>query len=461
MKEQDQAVEHKPGLRAFASTFIASVGGFLFGYDLSVIGAANIYLREQFALSDAAMGLATSSAVMGCIFGPFLGAWCCDALGRKKTMIGASLLLAASAVVTALARDMITFNIFRFVGGIGVGLCSLASPMYIAETTPPKHRGKMGTMYQLAIVIGSIIAPLVAFFLVRGLADTVSWRWMFASENIAILIFVIFLFGLPNSPRWLAEKGRYDDALKVLERISGRENAQAELDQIKQEIEESESGKAGSFSELFAPGMRIAMKIGVILAFFAQWTGWSAMGGYIPYLFEKAGMENRAMAILQFAVSYGVMGAMTFVSLIVVDRVGRKPLWIGASFLMAIIMGMTGLVFHLEIGGILVLLVIILCTVPHGIGLGGLPWLMMSEIFPTRLRAKGVALSTTCLWIFCSGAVWLTPMIIGYSEKKIGTPAGTFWLFSFICVVSAIFGIKMLPETKGRTLEEIAKTWKR
>ena len=457
LNDQDQAVAEKGNLYAFAIAFVAAVGGFLFGFDMGIIGAANLYLKDYFNLSGAQFGFATGSAAIGCIFGPFIGCWLCDAVGRKKTMIIASLLLAVSAIMTAIPEDIITFNTFRIVGGIGVGLCSIASPMYIAEIAPPRKRGRLGLMYQLAIVVGHITAPFVAWLLVLALPDAVSWRWMFASEMAAVIIFVFFVFFLPLSPRWLAGQGRYDDAFEVLTKVDSSEYALQEM----QEIKESLACESGGYSELFGPGFKYALLIGILLAFFNNWTGWSVIGGYIPMLFEMSGLEDRAMSILQFAVTYGFMGLMTLVACWQVDRVGRRPLWLFASFLMAIVTALTGAVFHFELSGSIVLVVIILCTVPHGLALGPLPWLMMSEIFPTRIRAKAVAVTTTFLWVTIYSGAQLFPMIAGYSEKIIDSAGGAFWLFTVICILSFIFGWKMLPETRGRTLEEIAESWKR
>lgn len=443
---------------AFKIAFVAAVGGFLFGYDLGLIGAANPFLQEQFNLNDLQLGFATGSAVLGCIFGPFLGGWLCDVLGRKKTMIIAALLLALSAIMTAIPKDMLTFNTFRFVGGLGIGLCSIASPMYIAEVAPKHKRGAMGLMYQLAIVVGHIVAPFCAWLIVLAIPDeTLSWRWMFASETVFVLIFVAFVFTLPPSPRWLAEKGRHKEALDILEKVESQEYAIKEMEVIKDSLKHESS----SITELFKPGIRYALFIGILLAFFNNWTGWSVMGGYIPILFEKSGLDDRAVAILRFAMTYLFMGLMTLVSLFLMDRVGRRPLWIFASILMAIITAATGFVFHFNQSGLIVLLVIMLCTVPHGIALGGIPWLMMSELFPTKIRAKAVSVTTTFLWITIFTGAQLFPMITGLSEKLIGSVGGAFWLFTLVCILSCLFGWKLLPETKGRTLEEIAASWKK
>ena len=189
-------------------------------------------------------------------------------------MIVASLLLAAGAIMTASAHTISLFNVFRMIGGVGVGLCSVASPMYIAEIAPAKMRGRLGIMYQLAIVVGSTAAPLVAWALVRVLPDTVSWRWMFGSQMAVVLIFAVFLFLLPHSLRWLARQGRFEEARRVLAKVHGPENAQAELAEICQSLAQ----EVGGLKELFQPGLRYALLIGLMLAFFNNWTGWSAMG---------------------------------------------------------------------------------------------------------------------------------------------------------------------------------------
>ncbi len=455
--EQSAIGAKRSTLYAFGVAFVASVGGFLFGYDLAIVGAANLYLREVFELSPAAFGFATGSATLGCIIGPFLGMWMCDLLGRNRTMIAACALLGISALFTALPRDIFTFNIFRIVGGVGVGLCSVASPMYISEVSPPRMRGKLGTMYQLAIVVGSIAAPFVSYIIVNLASRETCWRWMFASELLPVAVFLVLLLFLPQSPRWLAGRNRTSEALAVLASVDGPDFAREEMVQIQASLEE----ESGTFSELFAPGMRYAFLIGLLLAFFNNWSGWSVMGGYIPMLIEASGLEDRAQGLLQFAVAYGFMGAVTLFACLVVDRLGRRPLWLAGSAMMCVITAITGAVFHYQLSGGLVLMVIILCTIPHGLALGPLPWLMMSEIFPTRLRARAVSLTTAFLWLTIYSGAQLFPIISDYSEKRIGSIGGTFWLLSAICVFAFLFGLFMLPETKGRTLEEIAASWKK
>ena len=564
--KQVESTNASPSSRfAFETAFVAAIGGFLFGFDLGMIGAANVYLRDQFQLSDAQFGFATASAVLGCILGPGLGAWLCDAIGRKRTMLAASILLALSAIVTAVPdmlgsgsaeSTMLVFNVFRFVGGMGVGLCSVASPMYIAEIAPARKRGAMGLMYQLAIVVGHAVAPLIAFVIVyilrvcynvteAALPDTAwlqAWRWMFFSETLCVVLFVAFVVRLPFSPRWLAEKDRFDEAEAVLARVDGPDYARLEMAEIRSSLD----AERGNWSQVFAPGMRFALLAGILLTFFNNWTGWSVIGGYIPRLLELAGF-NRESAIGNFVAVYVAMGLMTVVSLLLMDRLGRRPLWIVASLMMAAITCATGFLFYYEVTGWPILVILGLVTVPHGIALGGIPWLMMSEMFPTRLRAKAVALTTTVLWIFIFSGVYLFPIITGFSQQhlltarkvtlttntisfhdanpdylqqtggdfdesgfrpgnqvtligasvpenngtytiasvgperltlkrsahlvnepsgaevtvQVGSVAPAFWLFTGICMLSVLFGLTIMPETKDRTLEEIGASWQK
>jgi SP family arabinose:H+ symporter-like MFS transporter len=329
--------------------------------------------------------------------------------------------------------------------------------MYISEVAPPRMRGGLGVMYQLAIVVGSIAAPFISYVIIKTTPESVCWRWMFASELIPVIVFIGLLAVLPESPRWLAGRGRNEEALAILTRVDGPVSAKGEMDAIRISLQEV----AGRWSELFAPGMRYALLIGFLLAFFNNWTGWSVMSGYIPMLFEASGLDDRSQAFLQYAVTYGFMGVVTMIACWTVDRVGRRPLWLFASVLMAIVTALAGAVFHFHLSGGLVLVVIILCTVPHGIALGPLPWLMMSEIFPTRLRAKALSLTTAFLWLTIFSGAQLFPLLSQRSTELTGSVGGAFWLFTVVCVFAFFFGLWILPETKGRTLEEISASWKR
>ncbi|MHB8863953.1 MAG: sugar porter family MFS transporter [Pirellulaceae bacterium] len=441
----------------FGIAFVASVGGFLFGYDLAIMGGANRYLQQQFRLSEAGFGFTTASATLGCAMGPFLGAWLCDRFGRRRTLIGASLLLGVGAVLTALPRDIYTFNVFRIVGGVGVGLCSIASPMYIAEVAPPKNRGGLGFMYQLAIVAGCVLSIYVAYLLADWFPPTTNWRWMFGSEMVAILVFLIFLIMIPETPRWLAARGLEPQAIAVLKRIGGVTYAREQIEEIRKSLNE----ETGTWGELWEPGMKRALAVGVLLAIFNNYTGWSGIYNYLPTIFLQAGFLTTSSAIFQYMLAFAFMGAMTLIACFVVDRLGRRPLWIAASALMIGANILVGILFQLNVTGFMVLLGICLLAIPHSFALGPLPWLMMSELYPTRIRARAVSITTTVLWITSFFPVFLFPFLQRGSEYYLGTVAGVFWIYAGICVFSLLFGFGWLPETKGRTLEAIADSWKR
>jgi sugar porter (SP) family MFS transporter len=440
----------------FSIAFVASVGGFLFGYDLAIMGAANQLLQQQFKLSPSGLGFTTASATLGCAAGPFLGAWLCDRLGRRRTLIAAAFLLGTGATLTALPHDITTFNVFRIVGGLGVGLCSIASPLYIAEVAAPRNRGALGFMYQLAIVTGCVLSIVVAYFLADLLPAATSWRWMFGSQLVVVLVFLVFLAMIPETPRWLAARGRHREAYDVVQRIGGADFAGEQM----REIVNSLAHETGTWRELFAPGIRRALAVGLLLAIFNNYTGWSGIYNYLPTIFRQAGFAETSEAILQYLLAYAFMGVMTLIACFVVDRAGRRRLWIGASALMVTANLLIGYLLHANFTGIPVLLAVCLLTIPHAFALGPLPWLMMSELYPNRIRARAVSITTTVLWITSFFPVMLFPILQGWSQRQFGSVVGVFAVYAGICVLSFFFGWLLLPETKGRSLESIAESWR-
>jgi SP family arabinose:H+ symporter-like MFS transporter len=456
------------GFYVTVTAAVAAIAGFLFGYEGSIMSAAIPFMNDQFHLTPGMLGFIMGSSTIGCVFGPFAGGWSCDKIGREKTLLVCALFVGLGTLVDSLATDLMipglgtvstlaVFASFRILSGFGMGLGSIAAPMYIAEVAPFHQRGQLGISYQLALVIGSVAAPLVAYPISLYASPETAWRWMFASGLGAVTLLFVFLFLLTPSPRWLASKGRFDEALVILKKIHSSDVADEELVEIKKSVREEQGG----WSELFHPGVRLALLVGLLLAFFNNWTGWSAMGGYIPLLLEEGGVKNHSAAILQYAITYASMAIMTTISMLLVDRVGRRPLWIFASVLMAVTTLATGLVFQIHATGSIVLVMLCLCTIPHGIALGGLPWLMMSELFPNRVRARAVAITTTFLWLVIFSCGQMFPIFQGISQRHLGSSAGVFWLFTIICVLSTLFGFTIMPETKGRTLEDIAGSWQK
>jgi SP family arabinose:H+ symporter-like MFS transporter len=444
---------------AFLIAFVAAVGGFLFGYDLSIASGAQKFLRINFDLDSNQLGFAMSSAILGCMAGPIAGLWLCDRIGRRNSLIFAAILFGISAIGTALPDTIFQFNMFRIIGGVGLGLASVASPMYIAEISPKAIRGRLVTMNQLAIVVGALISIFVAYFLAKYLNETDSWRWMFASEIVPIIAFVIFLLILPETPRWLAENRQPDKARQVLRKITSPENAEIEMQGIEEEMAREDPGAGVSWVELFRPGLKVALLLGIVLSLISQWTGWSMIAFYMPTIYEKAGIVDAAEALKWTIIPNIASLFFTLIAIYLVDLLGRRPLYLFFAPAMAVATTLLGLVFIFKIQGWPVVVVLCLCAAPHAIALGALSWLVVSEIFPTRIRAKAMSLCTIALWLACFISTYMVPRLFDISEKLFNHPSGVFFLCSVICLISFMYLLKYLPETKGRSLEEIAKSW--
>jgi len=371
-------------------SLVAAVGGFLFGYDISIISGAVIFMKDEFDLTGSELGFIMSSAQIGCIVGALIGGSLSDFFGRKKTLFFSAVLFGLSAIFTAVAQDLVVFNAFRLVGGIGIGLASIVSPMYIAEIAPPSIRGKLVTINQFAICIGLLCAVIVSYFLSFGH----HWRWMFASEGLPILLFVAGLFFIPESPRWLIKKQKKSSALQIQQHINGESVAKKEME----EIENALTTETGKFSELFQKGIRMALFIAVCLAFFQQWSGAQPLLLYAPLIFQKAGFADASDAILQSAILDGWLVICTAFALWLVERTGRRTLLIIGSLIMAVGMICTSLFFYFQMNPILLLFMMFISIGAYSISLAPLAWLIMAEIFPTRLRGKAMSVASVVLW---------------------------------------------------------------
>jgi sugar porter (SP) family MFS transporter len=410
------------------------------------------FLKSEFGLNEHQEGFAVSSAALGCIIGPLVAAALSDRIGRRGTLAVAAILLLVSALGTAMPNDMLTFNAFRIVGGVGVGLASIVSPMYIAEMAPARLRGRLVSVNQLAIVIGLFSAIVVSY----ALSYREDWRWMFGSEAFPALAWLVLLFTLPESPRWLVEKGREAEALALLNKSEGPVQSSVALAEIKQSMSE----EVGTWSELFQPGMRTALLVAVMLAIFQQITGVSILLVYAPRIFESAGFVLPSDAIWQ-AIPLNVWNIFcTAVAFWLVDRWGRRPLLLMGTSGMALGLLLMGLCFHFQWTGYAVVVMMFLCVGAYVSSLAPLAWLIMSEIFPTRVRGRAMSIAGIALWLAFFGASQIFPFLTQYFEDKYDSPAGVFWLFSGVCLTALVFSWRMVPETKGRTLEAIAASWK-
>jgi len=444
----------------YAVCGVASVGGFLFGYDLSIIGPALLYLKDAFHLGGAAEGFAMGSAAIGCLFGPWLAVAMSDSWGRQKALFFAAVFYGLCAAGTALAGGIAVFDAFRFLGGVGVGLSSVVSPMYIAEIAPARLRGQLVTINNLAIVVGSFAAILVAYGLAKSnLAG--NWRWMFASQIVPVIGLMIGLCFVPNSPRWLAQAGRFSEASAILERVNGKEPAAIELQAIRESLtsDGGSTSEGGSWSDLFRGGTRRALFIAGGLACLQQLTGASILFAYAPEVLRNAGFGRQTDAIgaTVFLQIWNIMA--TLLAIWMVDRVGRRPLLLVGVAGMSVGLASLGLGFQFSFSAFHLFLLLLFAIGTYLISLAPLAWLIMSEIFPTRLRGKAMALASFILWGSFYLGVQLFPMLRNYFNDRFQNMAGVFYLFAGVCVLALFFCWKMVPETKGRTLEEIAQLW--
>jgi len=435
---------------------IAALGGLLFGYDTAVIAGAIGYLQIKFNLSAAMVGWAASSAIWGCILGAMVAGYLSDRIGRKKVLLITAVLFSVSAIGSAIPNNLTQFILARFIGGVGVGAASMLSPLYISEVAPAKIRGTLVSLYQLAIVIGINLVYFINLQIATLQSEAwnveTGWRYMLGSETIPAVLFLLLLFLVPESPRWLVKKNREREALITLERINGREKAA----EVVREIKAALAHETGSIRELFKPGLRIAMIIGVVLALFSQITGINAIIYYAPEIFKSIGFATDS-AFFQTVIIGVVNTLFTFVALWLIDKAGRKALLMWGVAGMVVCLLAVGLCFHFNLtNGPWLLLFILGFIACFASSLGPIPWVIISEIFPTKTRGIAMSLCTVVLWIGVLLVTQLTPMLL----EGIGG-AFTFWVFMVNAIILWLFTWKIIPETKQRTLEEIEQSWAR
>jgi len=435
----------------FLVAIVAATGGFLFGYDLAVVSGAIIFLQKQFSLSPEGVGFAIASAQIGCIFAPFVAGPMSDRWGRKQTLFLAALLFGLAAVGTALPRNMTEFNAFRIMAGVAIGLASVVSPMYIAEISPANIRGRLVSMNQFAIVIGAMSSYGVSYFL----SFSGNWRLMFACAAIPTLALMLGLLFIPQSPRWLAQKGRFDEAFRIMSKIEGSVVAEKEIAAIRSTLEE----ESGSLRELLLPGTRIALLVGTALCLLQGWSGGTAVNFYAPLIFQKAGSLGASGAIGKTFLLNVSSLVFTTVALLLVDRVGRRPLLLVGSAGMAVTQVFLGLCLSWGLPGTYTVATVFVFNMFYQTSMAPLAWLILSEIFPTRLRAKGQSVGTLGVWVSTYLSNQFLGPLMSHFEKSYGSAGPAFWLFAGVCVLTFIFGWVMVPETKQRSLEEIAGWW--
>ncbi|NUQ65671.1 MAG: sugar porter family MFS transporter [Pirellulales bacterium] len=435
---------------------VAALGGLLFGYDTAVISGAIGYLAERFSLNEHWTGWAAASALVGCIIGAAFAGVLSDRIGRKRVLLISAVLFTVSAIGTAVPRNLTEFAVARMLGGFGVGAASMLSPLYIAEVAPARIRGRLVSLNQLAIVFGMLAVYFVNAW-IASLGDSswnvaYGWRWMFGSETLPAVVFFVLLFGVPESPRWLTKQGRPAEAEAILSRVSGPRGAEIQMDEIRAAIAE----ESGSLAQLFQPGIRIALLIAVVLAILQQVTGINVVLYYAPEIFKSTGLA--ANQAINDTVIVGLVNmAFTLVAIWIVDRLGRKPLLLIASAGMGASLAALGGAFYLgSFQGPWVLLFTLAYVASFAVAMGPVVWVVLSEIFPTQIRGRAMSIATVSLWIAC----FLVSQTFPWMLKTL-QGAKTFWIYAATCAVAFLFVLLFVPETKGKTLEEIERSWTR
>jgi sugar porter (SP) family MFS transporter len=443
----------------------AALGGFLFGYDWVVIGGAKPFYEPYFNITSAAdQGWGTSSALVGCMVGAILCIFLAEPVGRKKLLIFSGFMFSLSALGTALADTFFSFNLYRIIGGVAMGIALNLSPLYISEMAPPEMRGRLVTMNQLLIMIGVLLAQIVNWQI--SLLDTAlpvgasfqdiaeswngqyGWRWMFGAEMIPAMLFFILMFFVPESARWLAKSGKPEKAKLVLQKIGGEAYAAKSLAETKAALDSSDSSgfRMGLFLEKRVLGL---LALGIFLAFLQQWSGINVVIYYAADIFLAAGF-NLKQLMLQIVVIGGIMVASVFVTLATVDRWGRKSILMTCLAAMAFLYGGIGYAFFAEWSGSIIVVLVLANVMFYSISLAPLLWVLLSEIFPARIRGAAISIGALAHWVGNFTLTYYFPAI----KENLGW-ANNFWLYGAICAFGFLVLWKVLPETKGKSLEQL------
>lgn len=451
MPAQQQVSYSKGGIFVYVAAVFSALGGMLFGYDTGVISGAILFIKKDFGLASGLQEITVSAVLVGAVIGAAIGGKMADNFGRRKTIITAAIIFAAGAIGTAFAPSIIPLIIGRIIVGIAIGVASFTAPMYISEVSPVKIRGELVSLNQLAVTVGIVVSYLAGY----ALAKTGNWRMMLGLAAIPAATLGIGMFFMPPSPRWLVSHNLVDRARTVLQRIRGTSDVQNEM----QDIEASVQQQSKNWREILTPMIRPALIVGIGLAVFQQVTGINTVIYYAPTIFQSAGFKSASAAILA-TMGVGIVNViMTIVAMQLVDRLGRRPLLlmgIGGMVASLIFLGLafwfkdaSGIIGWLSAGSLM------LYVGSFAIGLGPVFWLLISEIYPLNIRGVAMSIATVFNWgaNLIVGATFLSLInMLGQS--------GTFWLFAAMGLVSWFFVWFLVPETKGRTLEQIEAHWR-
>lgn len=454
----------------FRSAFVwliasaAALGGLLFGYDWVVIGGAKPFYECYFQLNSPSLqGWAMSCALVGCLVGAISSGGLCNRFGRRRLLTLAAIVFSVSSIGTGLSSHLDTFVAWRILGGFAIGLASGISPMYIAEISPAHLRGRLVSLNQLAIVFGILLAQVVNWWIARpvplgssGHEILVSWngqwawRWMFAVTAIPSLMFLLATLLIPESPRWLASKGRERDALLVLEHIGGRAYARQVIEDFNSANSVEPQGSV--WRELSSPGMTRILVLGVVLAVLQQWCGINVIFNYAQEIFAAAGYEVSGI-LFNIVITGTVNVVFTLIALAAIDRYGRRFLLLTGTCGLVVIYTALGVFYRLRLSGMPMLLLVLAAIACYAMSLAPATWVVIAEIFPNRIRSSAMSIAITALWTACFLLTYTFPIL----NSALGS-ACTFWTYAAICLVGLLFLYFRLPETKGRTLEEIETT---
>ncbi len=447
-----------------ALSLVTAMGGLLFGYDWVVIGGAKPFYEQFFSIasSPALQGWAISAALIGCIAGTVISGAMADRYGRKKMLITAAFFFTVSAVGTGASGHFTVFILYRLLGGVGIGIASNLSPVYIAEITPADIRGRFVSINQLTIVIGILLAQVVNWLIAEPVpagataADILhswngqqGWRWMFWAETVPALLFFLLMWFVPDSPRWLVRKGREPEAGAILARVGGETYARQALQEIRASLAHVQ--EKVPWRELLTPGIRSIVIVGVVLAVFQQWCGINVVFMYAEEIFSAAGYSVSDI-LFNIVITGSVNLLFTFVAMALVDRLGRRTLMLLGAGSLAAIYSVLGLFYYLGVTGWPMLLLVVMAIAAYAMTLAPVTWVVLSEIFPNRVRGAAMAVATFALWSANAILAYSFPIV-----NKAVHASGSFWIFAAISLAGFLFIYRNLKETKGRTLEEIER----
>jgi SP family galactose:H+ symporter-like MFS transporter len=433
---------------------VAGIGGGLFGYDTGVISGAILYIKKELPLDKATEGLVVGMVTLGALASALCAGVLADRGGRRLTNIATGIVFAAASLVCALANNVPTLIAGRFLVGCGIGLTSVGGPMYISEASPPRVRGTLVSLFQLAITLGILFAYIAC----AALAPSAAWRWMLGLGAIPGLLLAVAMIFMPESPRWLVRQGQRADARAVLAQIDPHTDPNVALAQLERDL--AREGQ-GTWAELLQPSLRPALLVGVALAVFQQVTGINAVIYYAPQIFQSAGFSSDMVA-LAATMGIGLVNVLaTFIAIWLVDRAGRKPLLIAGVLGMIAMLSVLSLAFHAQAAGqgttslgIITIVCLAIYIVCFAFSLGPIVWLMISEIYPLRNRGHAMAVSTASNW----GSNFLVSFSFPLMNQQLGTSL-TFLTYAAFGVLTLFFVLAKVPETKGRTLEDISRLW--